>query len=200
MVIGQKIGYDHDSLDFAHGQRSKLSNFDHMTMLTLNFRRWSWSKMIKFDHMTAAILKFWQCSLSNIFDHMTITPGYTCLVVKKRGRLTPSWMISISSWTHDWIHPSFGSRCSFYCQLLFLSILTDPFYAHFPIFGFRYNCFILERFALNKVNLFLEANLPWATHSRVFMSRQNHCNSMIAYLFRLHCRSADLQISKKKFL
>lgn len=61
----------------------KLTNFDHMTMLTLNFRRWSWSKMIKFDHMTAAILKFWLCSWSNIFDHMTITPGYTCLVVKK---------------------------------------------------------------------------------------------------------------------
>ena len=73
MVIGQKIGYDHDSLDFAHGQRLKLTNFDHMTMLTLNFRRCSWSKMIKFDHMTAAILKFWLCSWSNIFDHMTIS-------------------------------------------------------------------------------------------------------------------------------
>ena len=54
MVNGQKIDHDHDTLDFAHGQ---------------------WSKMTNFDHLTTAILKFWPWSWSKIFDHLTMTPG-----------------------------------------------------------------------------------------------------------------------------
>ena len=31
--------------------------------------------MAIFDHLTTAILKFWPWSWSNIFDHLTMTPG-----------------------------------------------------------------------------------------------------------------------------
>ena len=41
---------DHDTLDFVHGQWSKLTNFDHLTTVILKFWLWSWSKI--FDHLT----------------------------------------------------------------------------------------------------------------------------------------------------
>ena len=53
----------------------KLTNFDHLTTVILEFWPWSWSKMAIFDHLTTAILKFWPWSWSKIFDHLTMTPG-----------------------------------------------------------------------------------------------------------------------------
>ena len=50
----KKIDHDHDTIDFVHGQWSKSTNFDHLTMVILKFWPWSWSK---------------------IFDHLTMTPG-----------------------------------------------------------------------------------------------------------------------------
>ena len=54
----------------------KLTNFDHLTTVILEFWPWSWSKMAIFDHLTMAILKFWPWSWSKIFDHLTMTPGH----------------------------------------------------------------------------------------------------------------------------
>ena len=82
MVNGQKIDHDHDTLDFSHGQWSKSTNFDRLTMVILKFWpwpwswSWSWSKMTNFDHLTPGILKFWTWSWSKIFDHLTMTTGY----------------------------------------------------------------------------------------------------------------------------
>ena len=56
-------------------QMVKLTNFDHLTTVILEFWPWSWSKMAIFDHLTTAILKFWPWSWSKIFDHFTMTPG-----------------------------------------------------------------------------------------------------------------------------
>ena len=53
----------------------KLTNFDHLTTVILEFWLWSWSKMAIFDHLTTATLKFWPWSWSKIFDHLTMTPG-----------------------------------------------------------------------------------------------------------------------------
>ena len=69
MVNGQKIDLDHKTLEFAHGQWSELTNFDHLTTETLKFWSWSWSEM------TTVISKFWPWSWSKIFDHLTMTPG-----------------------------------------------------------------------------------------------------------------------------
>ena len=52
VVDGQKQfnDHDHDTLDFAHGQLSKLTNFYHLTTEIFKFWPWSWSKI--FDHLT----------------------------------------------------------------------------------------------------------------------------------------------------
>ena len=57
-----------ENLDFGRGHGQ---NFDHLTMVILKFRPWSWSK---------------------IFDHMTMTPGRRPNGQKNHGRLTPSWL------------------------------------------------------------------------------------------------------------
>ena len=36
----------------------KLTNFDHLTTVILEFWPWSWSKIAIFDHLTTAISKF----------------------------------------------------------------------------------------------------------------------------------------------
>ena len=89
LVKGQKIYHDHDTLDFAHGQWSKLTNFDHLTTVILKFWPWLWSKTTNFYHLTTAILKFWPWSWSKIFDHVTMTPGRRPNGQTKRGHLTP---------------------------------------------------------------------------------------------------------------
>ena len=75
MVNGQNIGHDHETLEFAHDQWSKLTNFDHLTTEILKFWPWSWSEMTNFDHLTTVISKFWPWSWSKIFGHLTMTPG-----------------------------------------------------------------------------------------------------------------------------
>ena len=54
----------------------KLTNFDHLTTVILEFWPWSWSKTAIFDHLTTAIFKFWPWSWSKIFDYLTMTPGH----------------------------------------------------------------------------------------------------------------------------
>ena len=50
MVKGRKIDHDHDNLEFAHGQWSKLSDFNHFNHLAYVWV--SWSNGQKFLTMT----------------------------------------------------------------------------------------------------------------------------------------------------
>ena len=71
----KKVDHYYDTLDFVHGQWSKLTNFDHLNTVIFKFWPWSWSKMVDLDHLTTAILRFWPWLWSKIFDHLTMTPG-----------------------------------------------------------------------------------------------------------------------------
>ena len=75
MVNGQKSWPWPWHPRFCPWSMVKLTNFDHLTTVILEFWPWSWSKMAIFDHLTTAILKFWPWSWSKIFDHLTMTPG-----------------------------------------------------------------------------------------------------------------------------